>query len=212
AFDEMLRIIRENDPQVPSRRLSTTTGLASIAAHRGTEPAKLARLVKGDLDWIVMKALEKDRNRRYVTVNALATDLQRYLRDESVTAAPPSLRRRLSKFVRRHKGPVLAASAILLALVIGIIGTTSGMIRAKDALGVARQSERDATNRLFLALLNRARAGRFSRHMGQRSGSLAALTQAAGIRRDDRLRDEAIAAMALPDVRQMSIRRSAPSG
>jgi eukaryotic-like serine/threonine-protein kinase len=212
AFDEILRIIREDEPQVPSRRLSTTKGLASIAAHRRTEPARLARLVKGDLDWIVMKALEKDRNRRYVTVNAMAMDLQRYLHDEPVTAAPPSLRRRLGKYARRHKGAVVAASSVVVALVVGIIGTTWGMVRATDALAAARQSERDATDQLFLALFNRARAGRFSRHMGQRLESLDALKDAAQIRSDERLRDEAIAAMVLPDLRQVVSHRSRPAG
>ena len=157
-----------------------------------------------------MKALEKDRNRRYETANGLAMDLQRYLADEPVAACPPSVGYRLRKFVRRNKGPVLAASSVVLALVGGIIGTTWGMIRATER-GCARRpgrSERDATDQLFLALLNQARAGRFSRQMGQRLDSLDALTQAARIRPDERLRDEAIAAMALPDVRRVPIRRS----
>ena len=198
----------------------------AIAAHRRTEPAKLGRLVRGDLDWIVMKALEKDRDRRYETANGLAMDVQRYLADEPVQACPPSVRYRLRKFVRRNKGPVLAASLVVLALVGGIIGTTWGMIRATDAravavneakqkeaaLAAARQSERDATDQLFLALLNRARAGRFSRQMGQRLDSLAALARAARIRPDERLRDEAIAAMALPDVRRVPVWHSSPPG
>jgi eukaryotic-like serine/threonine-protein kinase len=226
AIDEVLRIIREEEPQKPSRRLATTERLTGIAAHRRTEPARLVPLVKGDLDWIVMKAMEKDRARRYETANGLATDLQRYLHDEPVEACPPSLRYRLRKFVRRNKGPVLAASSVVLALVGGIIGTTWGMIRATDAravavnaaqqkeaaLAAARRSERDATDQLFLALWNRARAGRFSRQMGQRLDSLAALARASRIRPDEPLRDEAIAAMALSDVRRVPTRHPLPPG
>jgi WD40 repeat protein len=224
AIDEILRIICEVEPQMPSRRLSTTERLPEIAAHRRTEPAKLALLVKGDLDWIVMKAMEKDRARRYETANGLAMDLQHHLHDEPVEACPPSMRCRLRKFVRRNKGPVLAAFSVVLALVGGIIGTTWGMIRATDARAVAvnaakqkeaaleaaRRSERDATDQLFLALWNRARAGRFSRQTGQRLDSLAALSRAARIQPDERLRDEAIAAMALPDLRRVPILHSSP--
>jgi serine/threonine protein kinase len=145
AFDEMLRMIREEEPPRPSTRLSTAEGRASIAANRGIEPEKLTGMVRGELDWIVMKALEKDRNRRYETANGFAMDIQRYLADEAVLACPPSAGYRLSKFVRRNKGPVLAASLLLLSLVAGIIGTTWGMIRATeaeaDALSQAKQKD-----------------------------------------------------------------------
>ena len=86
----MLRIIREDEPPKPSTKLSTSGTLPSIAANRQTEPARLSKAVRGELDWIVMKALEKDRNRRYETANALAADIQRYLDDEPVDACPPS--------------------------------------------------------------------------------------------------------------------------
>jgi WD40 repeat protein/serine/threonine protein kinase/tetratricopeptide (TPR) repeat protein len=130
---EMLRVIRENEPPKPSTKLSTAEGLPTLAANRGTEPAKLTKLVRGELDWIVMKALEKDRNRRYATANGFAADVHCYLADEPVQACPPSVGYRLRKFVRRNKGPVLAASLVLAALVTGIVGTTSGMIRATHA-------------------------------------------------------------------------------
>jgi eukaryotic-like serine/threonine-protein kinase len=210
AFYEILWAIREEEPRIPSKRLSTTQELPDIAARRNTEPARLSRLVKGDLDWIVMTALEKDRNRRYQTANALAMDLQRYLADEPVMAYPPSVRYRLRKFVRRHKVPVLAACLVVLALVGGIIGMTWGIIRATDALAATRKSERAATDQLFEALLNRASTGRLSRQMGQRLDSLASLERAARIRPDGRPRDEAIAAMALPDVRRVPIGRTSP--
>jgi WD40 repeat protein len=159
-----------------------------------------------------MKALEKDRSRRYETANSLATDLQNYLHHEPVKACPPTIHYRLRKFVRRNKVPVLASCVVALALVVGIVGSIWGMIRANDASAVARWKEWQAEERLFEALLNRARAGRFSRQMGQRLGSLDALEHAARIHPDERLRDEAIAAMALPDLNPVPIRRSLPDG
>jgi serine/threonine protein kinase len=142
---EMLRVIREQEPSKPSTKLSTAEGLPTLAANRGTEPAKLTKLVRGELDWIVMKALEKDRNRRYETANGFAADVQRYLADEPVQACPPSRTYRLKKFLRRNKGPVLAASLVLLALVGGIIGTTLGLRRAVDEASKAAE-ERDRAN------------------------------------------------------------------
>jgi tetratricopeptide (TPR) repeat protein len=134
AYAEILRMIKEEEPPRPSTRLSDSgEALASISANRHTEPAKLTKLVRGELDWIVMKCLEKDRNRRYETANGFAADVQRYLADEPVQACPPSVGYRLRKFARRNKGPVLAASLVVLALVVGILGTTWGMIRATHA-------------------------------------------------------------------------------
>src|SRR5688500_3457788 len=124
AYAEILRMIKEEEPQKPSTRLSDSgEALASISALRHTEPAKLSKLMRGELDWIVMKTLEKDRNRRYETANGFAADVQRYLADEPVQACPPSARYRLGKFVRRNRGPVLAAGLVLLALFGGGIGT-----------------------------------------------------------------------------------------
>jgi serine/threonine protein kinase/WD40 repeat protein len=213
GFDEMRRIIREEEPPKPSTRLSTLgAALPTVSAQRQTDPKRLSQLVRGELDWIVMKALEKDRNCRYESASAFAADVQRYLHDEPVQACPPSRWYRLGKLVRRHKGPVLAVALVVLALVGGIIGTTWGMIRATAAQDTAQQSERDARSQLFRALWNQARAGRFSRQPGQRLDSLAALAQAAQIQPDERLRDEAIAAMALPDVRRVPGWHSAPAG
>jgi serine/threonine protein kinase len=112
---EMLRVIREQEPSKPSTKLSTAEGLPTLAANRGTEPAKLTKLVRGELDWIVMKALEKDRNRRYETANGFAMDVQRYLADEAVQACLPSVSYRLRKWTRRHR-PVLLAAAALVAV------------------------------------------------------------------------------------------------
>lgn len=148
AYAEVLRMIKEEEPPKPSTRLSESgEALASISAQRHTEPAKLSKLMRGDLDWIVMKTLEKDRNRRYETANGFAADVQRYLNDEPVQACPPSAGYRLRKFARRNRGPVLAVSLVALALVGGIIGTTWGMLRATDAeaAAVAETLEKEKT-------------------------------------------------------------------
>src|SRR5262249_21764603 len=119
AFLEMLRLIREVEPPTPSTRLSSLGGgLSLMAAYRKTDAHRLPRLVAGELDWIAMKALDKNRVRRYETASAFAADVRRYLSEEPVEARPPSAGYRLRKFVKRNRGPVLAAAAVLLALVI----------------------------------------------------------------------------------------------
>jgi serine/threonine protein kinase/tetratricopeptide (TPR) repeat protein len=119
---EVRRIIREVDPPKPSTRLAHSADtLASAAAKRQTAPKRLSAIVRGELDWIVMRALEKDRQRRYPTANALAMDVQRYLGGEPVVAAPPGAAYRLRKFARRHRGGVLAAAAVAAALVVGAV-------------------------------------------------------------------------------------------
>src|SRR5947209_6087500 len=137
---EMLRVIREQEPTKPSAKLSTAEGLPTLATNRGTEPAKLTKIVRGELDWIVMKALEKDRNRRYETANGFAMDVRRYLADEPVLACPPSAGYRLRKLLRRHRGPVLAAALVLLALVAGIVGTTLGLVEARRQRDLTEQA------------------------------------------------------------------------
>ncbi len=145
AILEMLRMVREVDPPRPSTKVSTAEALPSIAASRDIEPAQLKRALRGDLDWIVMKALEKDRTRRYETANGFAADVLRHLAYEPVLAAPPSRAYRLRKFVRKHRGAVIAASLVLLALLGGIAGTTWGLIRADRARAAEakRVTERD---------------------------------------------------------------------
>src|SRR5437763_3377050 len=155
---EMLRVIREQEPTRPSTKLSTAEGLPTLAANRGTEPGRLTRLVRGELDWVVMKALEKDRNRRYDTAKDFAADVQRYLADEPVQACAPSAGYRLRKFVRRNKGPVLAASVIALLLVGGIIGTSWQALRATRAERLAKDNERHAGAQKAQAQINVALA------------------------------------------------------
>jgi serine/threonine protein kinase len=123
---EMLRVIREQEPTKPSTKLSTAEGLPALAANRGTEPAKLTKLVRGELDWIVMKALEKDRNRRYQTANDFSLDVQRYLADEPVEASPPSAAYRLRKFVRRNRVAVLAAG-VFAGLLVAATAVSAGL-------------------------------------------------------------------------------------
>jgi serine/threonine protein kinase len=151
ALLEILRIVREVEPQRPSTKLSSSDALPGIAANRNVEPARLARLMRGELDWIVMRALEKDRARRYDTANGLARDVQRYLADEPVEARPPSAGYRLGKLLKRNRGPVAAAGLVLLALVAGIAGTTFGLVRAEqrrhdaeEARALAEAREREA--------------------------------------------------------------------
>ena len=147
AVLEVLRIVREVEPPRPSVKLSSADTLPSIAANRNTEPARLTKLLQGELDWVLLKALEKDRTRRYETANGLARDIQRYLADEVVEARPPSAGYRLRKFVRRHKVQVIAAGLVLLALLAGIAGTTFGLIRAEEAKADAdaKRSEAETT-------------------------------------------------------------------
>jgi serine/threonine protein kinase len=144
ALDEMIRIIREEDPPSLSSRLSTDESLPSVAAVRGTEPRRLVSLVKGELDWIVQRCLEKDRNRRYDTANGLAREIQRYLADEPVEARPVSTGYRFKKFLRRNKGPVLAASSLFLTLLIGIAGTTWGLLEARRLAAAEKAARTDA--------------------------------------------------------------------
>jgi serine/threonine protein kinase len=220
---DALRIIREEEPPRPSTRLRTAAGLPAIAANRGLEPRRLNGLVHGELDWIVMKCLEKNRNRRYETASGLARDIERYLADESVQACPPSAGYRMRKFARRHKAAVTAAVLTAAVLVFGLAVSTALAVWAMNAEGLATtrlraeekerrralEAERVGKHRLYEAKLEEAKAQRWSRQVGQRLKSLAALREAAQLAgeldlgekalRD--LRDEAIACFALTDVR-----------
>jgi serine/threonine protein kinase len=131
---EMLRVIREQEPS----KLSTAEGLPTLAANRGTEPSKLTKLVRGELDWIVMKALEKDRNRRYETANGLAHDIERYLNDEAVQACPPSVGYRLRKYAKRNKGVLATLAVVALSLLAGTVVSAWQAIRATNAEGLAQ--------------------------------------------------------------------------
>jgi len=140
GFDEMRRRIREDEPPRPSTRASSLGDDSEVAARRrGTDLSGLVRDLKGDLDWIVMKALEKDRTRRYPTPMDLAEDVRRHLSNVPVEASPPSTMYRLRKFVRRNRVAVAAAALVLAALILGIIGTSVGLVRARREADTSRQ-------------------------------------------------------------------------
>jgi serine/threonine protein kinase/tetratricopeptide (TPR) repeat protein len=141
---EVLRRVREEEPPKPSTRLGTTEDIAAIAGQRRTGPARLSRLVQGELDWIVMKALEKDRTRRYETAGAFARDLRRHLDGDPVEAGPPSGRYRLGKFARKHRAALATAAAFGAVLIGATVISTWQALRAVRGEDMARRSESEA--------------------------------------------------------------------
>jgi WD40 repeat protein/serine/threonine protein kinase len=142
SYDEIRRILREEEPPRPSTRLSTLgESLLKVSSQRRTEPAKLSALVKGDLDWIVMKALEKERSRRYDTASALAADVRRFQAEEPIEARPPSTWYRFGKLARRNKTALGTVGAVFAALVLGTAVSAWQAIRATVAEGVAQSNE-----------------------------------------------------------------------
>ena len=180
AYAELQRRIREEEAPKPSTRLTTLgKALAKVAQDRSTDPGRLGQYIRGDLDWIVLKALDKERSRRYETANGLASDIQRFLNDEAVDACPPSLTYRARKFVGRNRGLVSTVSAVAVATLLGIIGTTLGMVRARN----------DA-NRAKVALVKADRARKDANVMArekQQEAEAALLAK----REVDELRDDA---------------------
>ncbi len=160
GLDAMRRIIHEQEPARPSTRLSTMleADLTTVAKHRHSEPAKLGTLLHGDLDWIVMKALEKDRTRRYETATGLAADVQRHLDNEPVTACPPGAAYRFQKLVRRNKLAFAAGTAVALALVFGVVASTWQAIRANRAEQAATLESKRAEQQAQLAAQEATRA------------------------------------------------------
>jgi tetratricopeptide (TPR) repeat protein len=146
AYDEMRRIIREEEPARPSTRISTLGQAAStVSANRQSDPKRLSQVCRGELDWIVMKALEKDRNRRYETATGLARDVERYLKDEPVQACPPTAAYRFRKFARRHKGPLTTAGLLLTVLVAGTVVSAWQAVEATKAEKTATAAQRAET-------------------------------------------------------------------
>ncbi len=156
---EIRRFLREQQPPRPSSRVGRLgEGARSIAERRRTEPRGLRALLAGDLDWILMKALEKDRTRRYAAASELAADLERHLRQEPVLACPPGAAYRLGKFVRRNRALVAGAAAVAATLVIGVVGTAGQALRATRAeqRARARAAEAEAVNAFLLDMLGQA--------------------------------------------------------
>jgi tetratricopeptide (TPR) repeat protein len=149
GIDAMRKTIREKEPVRPSTKLATLQGeeLTTTAKRRSVETSKLAKLLRGDLDWIVMKCLEKDRQRRYETANGLAADIKRHLNNEPVVARPPSAAYKFQKAFRRNKLVFAAGTAIAAALALGIVGTSIGLIRAEQQRRAAEQSRQLAEQR-----------------------------------------------------------------
>jgi serine/threonine protein kinase/WD40 repeat protein len=213
-YGEILRLIKEEEAPKPSTRLSDSgEALASISAQRKTEPAKLSKLMRGELDWIVMKTLDKDRNRRYATANGLAMDVQRYMADEPVQACPPSAGYRFRKFARRNRRLLATVSVVALALVLGTAISAWEAIRATEAEGLAQtrlqaeseaqnatreqlhltqQAEDKARNRLYRSLVDQARASRLSQRSGQRFTTLEVLAEARQMARELNVADQAM--------------------
>jgi WD40 repeat protein/serine/threonine protein kinase len=146
SFDEFRRIIREEEPPRPSQRLSTQGPMSdTVAELRRTDSRRLSHIVRGELDWIVMKALDKDRTRRYESADAFARDVGRYLNDESVEASPPSTLYRLRKFTIRNRVPLAATAAVLLLIISGLSASTFLIAKERDiAQATAKEAQTEA--------------------------------------------------------------------
>ena len=164
AFDEMRRIIREEEPPRPSTRISTLAqqAISTVSEKRNSDPRNLSRLFQGELDWIVMKTLEKDRNRRYETASALADDIERYLHDEPVQACPPSRMYRVRKFASRYRAGIAIVSAFIGLFALGTAISTWQAIEATHAKQQAKASEQQAKTSEQFALTNSRRADAIS--------------------------------------------------
>ncbi len=144
GFDEVRRVIREEEPPRPSHRVSTlgAEAISTITAHRGVDARRLGRLLRGDLDWIVMKALEKDRTRRYESASALAADVERYLADEPIEARPPTLADRAAKWARRHRPLVWSAVRVSRVAVVSVLVASAILLFARPISGKGRNETR----------------------------------------------------------------------
>ena len=201
GLEGMRRIIREQEPARPSTRISTLGAeeQTTIARRRQVEVPKLIHQVRGDLDWIVMKCLEKDRTRRYETANGLAADLERHLGNEPVVARPPGTGYRVGKFVRRHKAKVAFALVVALAIVAAVLGQSVNLVRARRAeaaakaateeqkrlLELAEQAQAEAEIGRFRAQLNEQRAQVNARQAEAAASYLRNIFQAGLVRGDD---------------------------
>lgn len=157
GWDEMRRTLQEKEPLRPSNLVATfpSDELRAIAGKRGLEPSRMISLLKGDLDWIVMKAMEKDRSRRYETANGLGMDVTRYLNNEPVVARPPSRRYRLQKLVRRNRAVFVSIAAVVATLVLGLGASTWLMFREREA---RHEAERGRASEALLRQQAEARA------------------------------------------------------
>jgi non-specific serine/threonine protein kinase/serine/threonine-protein kinase len=158
GYLEVLKRIREEEPAAPSTRLRNSTASAEVAAQRQSDPGRLPKLLRGELDWIAMRALEKDRSRRYQTVNGFARDLERYLACEPVQAVPQSARYRLGKFARKHRAGLAVAAGFAMLLIAGVVVSASMAIRARRAEQEAQAVNDFLRNDLLLQAAARTQA------------------------------------------------------
>jgi serine/threonine protein kinase/WD40 repeat protein len=215
AYDEIRRIIREEEPPRPSTRISTLGPMrATVSANRQSDPERLRRVIRGELDWVVMRCLEKDRSRRYETVNGLARDVERYLKDEPVTACPPAATYRFRKFARRNKRAMVIGgllAGLFLVLAVGIPVTVALRYERDVARGERDRAEQEKDRRLAAENeikihehLAQATALRRSGRPGQRFRALDEIRKALKLNPEPKLRDElrteAIACLLLPDL------------
>ncbi|MGK0189423.1 MAG: hypothetical protein ACI9R3_005240 [Verrucomicrobiales bacterium] len=203
TFSELRHLIRDEDPPRPAARIGAETSVAQerIAAQREIEVPALRRQIGGELGWIAMKALEKDRQRRYATANALAADVGRFLSEDPVEACPPTALYQFRKFVRKHRLPFLMVTSVIVALGLGLAASTWQAVRAFKAEEKWRAARDEALEQLRTAQLYRARSTRKTLEAGRQFDSLDAIAEAAAIRSGLDLRNEAIAALAQPDLR-----------
>jgi non-specific serine/threonine protein kinase/serine/threonine-protein kinase len=193
AFDEMRRIIREQEPQSPSTRLSSLGAtLTTVSVRRKADPRKLGRSLRGELDWVVMKALEKDRRRRYETASDLASDVTRYLTYQPVQACPPSVGYRLRKFVRRNRAGLTTAVLVGIALVAGTVASAWQAVRAAQAAGEARQRADESRQVVDFLVKDIFGAGALTENVkkGRRSVSLGELLDGTDATIGERFRDQ----------------------
>jgi serine/threonine protein kinase len=173
GYEEIQRIIREDEPPKPSTRVTKGSGASAtaratgarvstqtaeqIAKHRRTDPGSLRRMLMGDLDWIVMKAMDKDRSRRYQTAGALSEDIRRYLANEAIMARPPSTSYRLRKFARRNRGALAGMAAAAGAMLLAVAALSYGLLKAREERD--RTAERETTTRanMLLSTMNSVR-------------------------------------------------------
>ncbi len=208
AMADMIRLIQEEDPPKPSKRLSTEATLNDVASARHTEPGKLLSMLRGDLDWVVMKCLEKQRDRRYASANGLARDIQRFLADEVVEARPPSTGYRLGKFLRRHRVPVLAGATVALALIAGLTAFAWQANVARQQRDIARTAEQAEGTQRRLADRERDRAvaaesqAQQDRNGAQSSASQALRDRNLALQQKHRADSEAAAAKAVNEFLQ----------
>jgi tetratricopeptide (TPR) repeat protein len=220
TLTEMVRLIQEEDPPKPSRRLASPAAqarLAELAAARHTEPGRLVSLLRGDLDCVVMKCLEKQRDRRYESANGLARDIQRFLADEVVEARPPSRGYRIGKFLRRNRGSALAGAAVAAALIVGVVAFAWQARVARQQRDLARSAEQAEARQRHLANQERDRAvaaegqAQLDRNRAQASAAQALQDRNLALQQKRRADSESAAAKAVNDFLQNDLLAQASS-